>query len=200
MEHTTFEKGIFTTGASVQSMLSGFGSFKTSALRMMAEEGIGEKNSAGEWEISSEKWYSTEAFLRVFKKIADKLGAAQLKAIGYKVPENAVFPPWVKDIHSAIQSIDIAFHLNHSRDGKNPMFDINTGVMQEGIGHYGYEPVEGEKKIICVCSNPYQSAFDQGIIECMATKFEPTARVSIDESKPMRSKGASSDTFVITWM
>lgn len=58
--------------------------------------------------------------------------------IGLSIPENAVFPPWVVDIDTAVKAIDIAYHLNHRKDGK-PLFDMKTGTMSEGIGHYGYE-------------------------------------------------------------
>ena len=200
MEFIAFEKGIHVNGRTIYSVIDGFGAFKSSALRILKEAGIGETNSQGQYTLTLNKWYSQEAWLRAFKTIAEKLGAGHLKAIGYKIPQNAEFPPWVVDIHSAIKSINIAYHLNHSRNGSEPMFNPENGSMREGIGHYGYDGVAGQKKIVSVCANPYPSAFDHGILESMATKFEPTAKVILDESKPMRSKGADSDTFIVTWM
>ena len=115
-----------------------------------------------------------------------------------KIPENAMFPSGVKDIASAIKLIDVAYHLNHRKNGK-VLFDINTGKMEEGIGHYGYEKIENRNMIISECMNPYPCAFDFGIIMAMARKFEIKANIAHDDSKPCRKNGADSCTYIITW-
>jgi hypothetical protein len=77
------------------------------------------------------------------------------------------------DIDTVIQAIDVAYHLNHRKNGK-PLFDFravqaasttlslqNKAVgldmqvvsMREGIRHYDYERVWGERRIISVCEN-----------------------------------------------
>ncbi|HOV14530.1 MAG TPA: hypothetical protein PK771_09625, partial [Spirochaetota bacterium] len=100
--------------------------------------------------------------------------------------------------HSAIQSIDIAYHLNHRKNGK-VLFDTQNGKMFEGIGHYGYEKVDDKNMIICECKNPYPCAFDKGIITAMAQKFESKAKVIHDDSKPCRKNGTDSCTYIVTW-
>lgn len=200
MEFKAFEPGIFVNGRTINSIVEGFSVYKSMGRGILEECQIGEKDpKTGEWHIAPEKWYPQQNWLNAFSKISTSLGDTNLKLIGKKIPENAIFPPWVVDIHSSIKSINIAYHLNHSRDGKTPMFDEKTGKMQDGIGHYEYIPLEGNKKIICVCKNPYPTNFDWGIIEYMATKFILSAVISLDTSKPTRKLGADSDTFVITW-
>lgn len=195
------ENNVYILGRAMYSVLDGFGAFKNTAAKMLEEGGIGERNEQGQFTLQLNKWYYNQAaFIGVFKKIGEKMGDTQLRSIGQKVPQNAEFPPWVSDIHSAIKSVDIAYHMSHSKDGQKPMFDPETGKLEEGIGHYGYQPIEGEKRIISVCDNPYPTSFDNGILSAIASKFEPTARVVLDESKPSRRDGADSDTFIITWI
>jgi hypothetical protein len=108
-------------------------------------------------------------------------------------------PPWVVDRDTAIKAIDIAYHLNHRKKGEL-LFDINTGTMTEGIGHYGYEQDRfGKNQIVSVSHNPYPCAFDHGIITAMAHKFQPAALIKHDDTKECRSNGAETCTYNITW-
>ncbi len=143
-------------------------------------------------------WYSHDSWLKSFEKIAKEIGDATLQLIGMEIPENAIFPPWVKDIDSAIKAIDIAYHMNHRKNGKE-LFDINTGKVEEGIGYYGYRRIDNTNMIISECRNPYPCAFDFGIIMTMARKFEINANVTHDDSKPCRKNGSDSCTYIITW-
>ncbi len=197
MQFRAFEKGIEVNGTTVFAVVDGIGAFKSLAKKYLLEAGIGtEKN--GEYVIDLNGWYSHENWLKAFQNIARDIGDSVLKEIGMKIPENAQFPPWVQDIDSAIKSIDVAYHMNHRKDGK-VLFDITTGKMFEGIGHYGYERVKDEHKIISACRNPYPCAFDEGIIKSMAKKFEAKAVVHHDNTKPCRKNGAESCTYIITW-
>ncbi len=55
-----------------------------------------------------------------------------------------------------LSKLDTIYHLNHSRDGV-VMFDLATGEMTEGIGHYTYERV-GEREVLMLCDNPTPAA------------------------------------------
>lgn len=197
MQFKIFEKGIDVNGPTVYSIVDGFSLFKSLPSKYLLNVGIGEEGQDGIVKIDPEKWYSQESWLKAFENIANSVGHSTLYKIGLKIPENAIFPPWVQDINSAIQSIDIAYHMNHRKHGK-PMFNTDTGEMQEGIGHYGYEKVS-DRKIVSVCNNPYPCDFDRGIITAMADKFEKKSLVIHDDSKPCRKKGADSCTYEITW-
>jgi len=198
MQFVSFEPGIEVNGQTVYAIFDGFATFKTIAADILTGEGIGTTTSEAGFTLDPAAWYSQDNWLRAFQRVAEKLGDAILFSIGKKIPENAIFPPWVIDIDSAIRSIDFAYHLNH-RKGGTVMFNPETGAMLEGIGHYGYERVEGKNEIVSVCGNPYPCHFDRGIITTMAQRFQPAARVRHDDTKPCRNKGGESCTYIVVW-
>ncbi|XXF79092.1 hypothetical protein P2318_04880 [Myxococcaceae bacterium GXIMD 01537] len=198
MQFVPFEEGIEVNGQTVWSIVDGFRAFSVLASTYLLQEGIGSADRNGIAVVDHSAWYPQKAWLRAFEKISAQLGDSVLLDIGKAIPRNAVFPPSVKDIHTGIQSIDVAYHLNHRKQGK-VMFDVASGRMLEGIGHYGYEPVPRQNRIICVCENPYPCAFDRGIITAMAERFVPGAVTVHDDAQPCRKRGASSCTYVVTW-
>jgi hypothetical protein len=198
MQFVPFEEGIEVNGQTVWAIVSGLKTFSVLASTYLLQEGIGTPDQDGIALVDPKAWYPQRAWLKAFEKISAHLGDSVLFEIGRVIPRTALFPPSAKNIHTAIQSIDIAYHLNHRKQGQ-PMFDPATGAMTEGIGHYGYQRVEGQSKIISVCENPYPCAFDQGILTAMAERFEPSARLVNDETRPCRKQGANNCTYIITW-
>lgn len=152
----------------------------------------------GKYVIIPDSWYLLNDKIKILKKVLSFVGPTTLKNVGKKIPENAIFPPDIDNIHKAISSINIAYHMNHRKAGQI-MFDEVTGKITEGIGYYGYQAVDGENKIISVCENPNVSEYDEGILTAMARRFETSAKVELDESKPTRRNGGDSCTFIITW-
>ncbi|MGA7721699.1 MAG: hypothetical protein WCA84_11035 [Ignavibacteriaceae bacterium] len=121
-----------------------------------------------------------------------------LMMIGSKIPENAEFPSRIVDLNSAIRSINIAYHMNHRKNGVI-LYDVKTSVFTEEIRHYGYEKIPGKNLIISECRNPYPCAFDFGILTTLTKKFEPNAIVERDKSKPCRKNSADSCTYSFAW-
>ena len=198
MQFKPFEKNIEVNGQTVYAIVDGFKLIKDLAVKHLSAAGIGEVGKDNTIKIDPQSWYSQEAWLKAFESISKEIGGSVLFQIGLAIPKNAKFPPWVKDIDSAIQSIDIAYHMNHRKNGKE-LFDPATGAMTEGIGHYGYQRVQHKNMIISICENPYPCEFDRGILTFMAKKFQPAALVQHDDSKPCRKNGYSSCTYVITY-
>lgn len=198
MEFLPFEPGIEVNGQTVYSIVDGFSVAKNVPTRILAEFHIGTLDKKGEYHIDRDGWYSQAAWLDAFKKIAKEVGPSVLYGIGLKIPENAIFPPFVKDVETAVQSIDIAYHLNHRKAGK-VMFDMAHGTMQEGIGHDGYQKVDGRREIVSVCENPYPCVFDHGIIATMAKRFEARSSVIHDDARPCRQRGDQSCTYIVRW-
>lgn len=192
------ERGIESSGACIQSMINGFGPFKSSISRLLLDEGVGRKGKDGLVELDFGAWYPIEAELRALRRTASAVGEATLFSVGMRIPEFTEFPPSVVDIHSAMQSLDIGYHLNHRKNGK-VMFDVATGNMLEGIGHFTYEVAPTERKITVSAPGPFPCDFNRGIVTGLALKYERSARVIIDESKPQLKRGAESSTYVITW-
>ncbi|WP_394841252.1 hypothetical protein LZC95_29805 [Pendulispora brunnea] len=204
MQYKAFERGIEISGHAVASTLQGFQLFPSVALKYLARYGFikGPLPAEGKqpWPdiIDRNAWFPQENWLATFEAIGRDVGTHSLYRIGLCIPEVAKFPPAVHDIYTGVESIDIAYHMNHRKAGK-VMFDPKTRLIENGIGHYGYRPVAGEKKIISVCENPYPCDFDHGILTAMARRFEPKVTVAHDDLAPCRKKGADSCTYLITW-
>ena len=195
MEYEVFEPGIEVNGQTVFSVIDGFGSFRRVAENFLVGEGIGERDAAGAYRIALDAWYSQEAWLRAFKRVAKDVGQAVLYDIGLKIPANAKFPDWVIDVPSAVRSVDFAYHMNHRKGGR-VMFDPGSAVMLEGIGHYGFAMEPGTKVITSRCENPYPCAFDEGIVTAMARRFDPRSTVSHLPGS-CRREGAMSCTYEV---
>lgn len=153
--------------------------------------------SANPLDINRSAWYPLDKWLVAYAAIAKEVGLNSLYTIGKKIPENAKFPPHINDIHSALSSIDVAYHMNHRKSGV-VMFDPQTGMMLEGIGHYTYR-LEEDTRAILVCENPYPCEFDRGIISAMASRFEPGSKTVHDNDAPCRKKGGASCTYIVWW-
>jgi hypothetical protein len=191
-----FEKGMQVNGTSIMCVVSGLGSFKSLADKYLKNVGLVDIVA------DEQHWYPEDAWLQAYEQIAAELGDATLFNIGKKVPENSTFPEEVDSIEKGLASIDVAYHMNHKNAAGEVLFDPTrpaSRIMLEGIGHYRSEKVEGENKIIMVCENPFPCAFDRGLIETIARKFKPLAKVVHDDSKPCRTKNAESCTFIVTW-
>ena len=198
MQFKSFEDGIEVNGRTIYSIVDGFRVVKSIPMRILRDHGIGEvAEDERTLKIKANEWYPQQKWLEAFEEISESMGDVVLYQIGLKIPENAQFPPWVNDIHSAIKSIDIAYHMNHRKNGK-PMFDPETGNIQEGIGHYGYKAIEGKNQIECECRNPYPCEFDRGIVTTMAGKFNKSATVKHAPGS-CRKNGAESCLYVINW-
>jgi len=193
-----FEKGMQVNGTTIMAIVDGMGPIARLTKIFFKRVGLPENIVS-----DTEHWYSQQQWLDAFRLVSEKVGEKSLYNIGKSIPENAQFPSNVVDIESALSSIDIAYHMNHRNNKGEVLFDPSrpeSEIMLEGIGHYGYEKITGENKVIMVCENPYPCDFDRGIITAMAKRFKKTATIEHDDSKPCRKKGASSCTYIITWV
>jgi hypothetical protein len=198
MEYVPFEPGIEVNGQTVNSVVKGFGMFKKIPSDFLLAVGIGRPGPDGFVSILDDEWLSQALWLQAFRQIGSMVGMGAIHGIGLKIPECAIFPAWVTDVSSAIRSIDVAYHLNHRKEGK-VMFDVEDGTMTEGIGHYGYTPDPGAKRILSTCNNPYPCDLDRGILTAMALRFAPDARIEHVDPDVCRKKGADACTYLVSW-
>jgi hypothetical protein len=173
------------------------GYFTKISRRALNDAGIG-RSEGDKLILDMSAWYPHEAWLKAFETIAKHVGNSALFNIGMSIPVSATFPSGAVDVISAVRSIDIAYHMNHRKNGR-PMYDTDTGTMYEGIGHYGCEPISGKNEILCVCRNPYPCAFDRGIIKARVQLFAPDAQVVHDDKAECREQGAESCTYHVFW-
>ncbi|MFW9993776.1 MAG: hypothetical protein ACFFD4_17150 [Candidatus Odinarchaeota archaeon] len=181
-QFVTMSKGTLVNGATIMSVVDGLGVFKKLAENIFRYAGL---PIPEEIVPDADHWYSQQRWLDAFKIIAERVGSRTLFRIGLKIPENAVFPPEINDVESALQSIDVAYHMNHKNYGTN------------GLGHYRCVKT-GEKEIRIVCDNPYPCDFDWGIITAMAKRFNQLVKVKHDHGK-CRKNGDETCTYTVTW-
>lgn len=198
MQFKPFEPGIEASGVCVNAYIQAAKFFPSVMAKRLTKYGIGTLNGRNEITIDPDGWYSQESWLRAFEEIAKDIGPRACYQIGRNVYGSVPFPPEIRDIYSAVASVDAAYHMVHRKGGKI-MFDPATGRKLTGIGSYGCQPIPNERKIISVCENPYPCDFDRGILTEVATRFQPAARVTHDEKAGCRKNGANSCTYTITW-
>ena len=196
MQFKAFEPGIENSGESVRAIVAGFNKFPSIALKYLVKYGFLEPNQKID-DLDITLWYPEEAFLQAFEAITNEVGANSLYGVGRQIPETAIFPP-MEGVIMALDSIDIAYHMNHRKNGK-VMFDPQTGTMLEGIGHFHNKPVANENRSVMVCETPYPCDFERGLISAIARKFEPGATTAHDPNAPCRKNGADTCTYVIWW-
>ncbi|WP_420317283.1 hypothetical protein [Ekhidna sp.] len=190
-EYKTFESGIEAGGNELPIVALGTLS-KQRKKEIIDKYGLNTQEGA---------WNDLQSLLDAMKEIADTIGEMNLFMIGKELMEGAKFPP-MDGLESALKSIDIAYHMNHRKNGK-PMFDPNTGQMTEGIGHYELVRFDdANQEALLVCHTPYPSKFEEGLIVQVARKFKPEGsflKVQLDTTKETRREGGERCTFRITW-
>jgi hypothetical protein len=133
-------------------------------------------------------WHSQQAFLDALRLFEEIHGSDRLRGVGLCIFGSAKFPPRIRDIHQALTSIDIAYHMNH-RKGE--------------IGHYSYTQID-EHSGYLECNNPFPCEFDQGVIMGVAQRFCPSGRklqIQAHLPKPQcRKSGASACFYLVSWV
>ena len=179
VQYKAFDDNVKVNGETVLSVVEGMGVFKKTALDILSKNGISNPQPG--------QWYSQQEWLNAFKTISDKIGNATLYSIGKKIPRNAKFPPEISTVSKALESIDIAYHMNH-RGGD--------------IGCYRYKKISNRSAKI-ICNNPHPCDFDQGIIEAMVERFNSAKSHSckIKHSSPQECRKNGSDfcEYIVEW-
>lgn len=173
-----FSGNVQVNGQTVLSVVKGMGPFAGRGSEILARHGIKAPEATG--------WYPQQAWLDAFQEISKSIGPSTLKVIGQSIPNSARFPPGIDTVEKALESLDVAYHLNH-RGGE--------------IGHYAFRKTAARVGVV-ECHNPYPCDFDSGIIQAVVKRFAPAGavlKVTHDASKPCHSNQGDSCTFLISW-
>lgn len=189
--------GIEVAASGLKVLKAGFDLFPSLVKKLIVTKGILKLGPSGTLEIPEDKWIPLDSWLAVFEAIHAEIGPNALFKLGTSILANPKFPPWIRDVETALESIDIAYHRSHRKAGV-VMYDQANGRMMEGIGHYRPRRVAGEQRIEVTCDTPYPCEVDFGIVTELATKFAPKARVT-HSAGPCRRKGGAACTYVVTW-
>lgn len=125
------------------------------------------------------------------------VGPQKAFEIGLKIVDNAARPPGATDIVSALQVLDVGYHLNHLHDGV-PMYDPETGIMLEGIGHYKCSNVS-KHRVVVEADTPYHCDLDRGIIMGYARLYERSALVTHMEPSICRKSRSPRCRYEVSW-
>lgn len=178
----------------VQVVVDGFRGFTLLANRILIDEGVGNDDGEGNLDLPPGAWLNLYRYLRALRRIEEEVGASVLQSAGQTIPKHARFPPTVVDIYSALASLDVAYHMNHRKDGR-VLFDPAHGVIGDYIGNYLYRRTKGDSKVELVSDTPYACPYDLGIVQGLAQRYQPTAKVA--HGPGCRSKGGQNCTYVI---
>ena len=193
MEFNAFEPGIEINGQIVYSTVAAFPMARCVPARILFNKGIGKRVNK-KFQIDDNEWYQQQVWLDVLKEMSSRFGDDALSRIGTRIAGIVPLPEWAKEIDSAIKFVNIAYHISHKKDGKI-MFDPDSGVMLDGIGHISCSR-NGEEYII-VSESPYPCAFEKGIITAIVQQFKPNVSVIHDDSTPCRKNGNESCTYKV---
>lgn len=190
-------KGFEVRGDSIGAVLDGFRQYPIVAIKHLVKCGLVSEGATSPSELLRDTWYSLERWLSAHHGIAQEIGYSSLYTIGKQIPANAPFPDAKGDVVSALKSINIAYHLNHRKDGE-VMYNSESGRLIDGIGSYRCEN-SGPREIFCTCDNPYPCDLDLGLIEAIATRVEPLAATEHHPERGCRKQGAKACTYVVSW-
>ena len=165
-------------GLIVQAVVEVMGAFRSVALRILEKNGITDPKA--------DNWYPLHSWLSSFDTIVRDVGPNTLHQIGRHVAMSGEVPTELKSLHEVFGSLDETYYAQHRGGGD--------------IGHYHYIGT-GERSGTMVCTTPYPSEFDRGVITALAERFEPVSLVDVrlDQSTEARTAGGLSCTYLIKW-
>lgn len=167
--------------------------FKAIAMSILCKHGIKRLNR--------NIWHPRENWLNALGEISSKLTSSSLYSMGAIISGKTKLPSKIDDLDKALAAIDVLYHLNHMRNGK-PLFDLATGSMAGGIGHYHYEMLNAGNNAKIICSTPYPCDFDKGIVVGLARRFrneQAAIEIHHEEKYACRKKGSSFCEYFIKW-
>lgn len=197
MEWHIEDPSVQSSGACLQSMVDAFGAFKTAVSRLLVESGVGVLGKDGIVKIDPAAWYPIRIELDTLRRMRDRVGENAIFEVGARIPANIALPPAIVDVPSALGVLDIAYHMNHGRNGV-ALFDPATGAIGEGIGHFEARRT-GERDMVVTAPGPFPCALSRGIVTGLAQRFEPRASVRLDTTRPSLSTGAAASTYLVRW-
>lgn len=125
-----------------------------------------------------------DRFLAAMRELQHQFGPAFMRKIGDLAFDTAKMPPGLDTIEKAIGVMDQAYQMNHiDADGK--------------IGGYVWTRNEGNSGVMR-CDNPYPCAFDFGLLESIARRFESAGRVTHVDG-PCRHKDGDTCSYLVEW-
>jgi hypothetical protein len=185
------------SGMSLATIAEAFRHFPQAGMKHLIRHGLASVDGKGTATIDVDKWYPLDQVLAVFEAVLVAVGPNTMFEIGRSIPRHAQFPPNIDDAFAALASANVAYHMNHRKNGR-PMFDPATGEMQSGIGEYRIVSKPRVKPVVVESDNAYPCELRHGLLTALAARFEPRATVD-HAAKRCQKQGAAACTYEVTW-
>lgn len=147
-------------------------------------------------------WYPLQAFLDAMKEIGETTGEMNLFIMGLSAIKNTpiLANTNLKDVLAMTNN---RIHSLHRLDGK-PMYNAATGEKLEGLGNLVLTEFDDINGTATITSNsPYPSKTEEGVFTGRLQQYKPTNsefhQVKEDITKPRKSQGDESTTFILRW-
>jgi len=192
------EAGIEARGGEASSAF--YGAFRlvpSIAYSLLAKHRLGRFEEDGSFVADPRPWWPLKLLLAALHEVNTMVGSAKTVEIGKLIEGVVEWPPSVTNIRTMMASIDIAYHLNHRKHGQI-MFDLATGLMLEGIGHYVFGGEQHGNFCTITTDAPYPCDCDRGILTGFARRFERQSFVEHGPG-PCRKNGDATCTYHISW-
>jgi len=177
-EYSAFDSSVEIIGQTLLTNIKSFPDYmKETALKIFEENGL--------VNINPENWFKQQKLLDAQKQIGTKFGSNTLFLIGKNIPDNAIFPPGIDSIEKALNTLNMAYKMNHRGD--------NVGFYKL-MGHD-----KTAKRLIIQSKTSYPEELEKGLITSLARKFETAVVVELVPGKPSRKNGADESWFSITY-
>ena len=164
----------------VDAFVAAFGPYKARGERVVCRHlGI---ESIG---TDPEGWFSAPRFFSAMAELQDQFGSPFMRKVGSFIFDKAVFPPGIDALTKGMEVVDTAYYKNHSDEAKGR------------IGGYHWHPGTARAGKM-ICDNPYPCAFDLGIIETIARRFEPSAAV-VHVAGACRHEAGDACSYAVEW-
>jgi hypothetical protein len=108
--------------------------------------------------IDENAWYPRENYLAMVNELAGNTYILDMVSVGLQIARCAPMPPHVNSIESALQTLDLSYHMGH----RNIPGD-------EG---WGYKKID-ERTHYLVSRNPYPANLGYGLVFGLVERFAP---------------------------
>lgn len=172
--------GITVMRGVVDSFLAAFGAYKARGEKVVVRH----FGTAGMSDAPDAR-FPLVKFLGAMAELQEQFGGPFMRKVGSFIFDKAVFPPGIDTITKGMELVNTAYYMNHSEEAKGR------------IGGYHWAAT-GERAGRMTLDNPYPCAFDLGIIETIAKRFEAGATV-VHEPGSCRHDGNDACVYRVEW-
>ena len=109
MRYVHLASDLEVSGNFLSSILQGFGVYHSLAIKYLSAHGLCTHTLGKEAAVETTGWHPLVNFLKAFDVIIEQIGHNVMYDIGLSVPKNAKFPTSIRDLETAVQSLDFDF-------------------------------------------------------------------------------------------